>query len=463
MGAGAPCDRAAIALGLLIVAALGLRLAALGSFPRNLMADEADNLAVVYSILYRDRPALFGLDWKPSPAFSMYVASPFVALWGETVLGLRLPAALSSVAALLPLYALYRRQLAPAPSLLALTLLSASVWYLNFSRSGWENVHIVLLTAVAAWLLVRALEGDGWLPWALCGGAASLGLYGYFAGRAILPALLAYAPFALWRRRGQARRTVLGYALLVVVALSLFVPQLPAIRANPAKFNVRAERVSVIRAARTETGYFGREGVVPVLLYQAARNARFFFDGSALGGEAYSPPEQRLQDTRPRYSPFGRALLDPATGLLFAAGLALSLGGGTRYALWWVLLLVPWALTQLLTINTPDAARGIGMLPAVYFFVALSLDRLWSAFAGIRAARPLIAAAVLAITCGTTLTYFSWAGSDEALAAREPAVPLEEFAAWRQTQLGRVRANEPFLTVTGWEAIRDRGRYRVGP
>ncbi len=441
-----------VALLALLVVAIAVRLWRLGSFPANLMADEADNLGTIYQILFGDGVGLFALDWKPSPAFSMYVAAPFVALFDHGLFGLRVASVLTSVLALVPLFALYRRYVSPAAALLSLLLLSTSVWYLNFSRSGWENVHVVLLTALAFWLLSLALETGAWRYWAWAGVAASLGLYSYFAGRAILIALAAYAPIALWQRRDQVQRVALGYVLLVVVAVGLFVPQLPAIREDPEHFNIRAERVSVLAAA--DDGYFGREGVFEVLVYQAARNARFFFDGGVLGGDSYSPPEQGLQDTRPRYSPFGRPLLDLATALLFVAGLVLSLVRGPgRNAMWWVMLAAPWVLTQVLTINTPDAARGIGMLPAIYFFVALALDGLWRLAARPRALRFALVGAIVIVAAGTTLAYFRWAGSPAALNAREPAVPLTEFNEWKRVQIERTRSDLPPLTVTGWKEL----------
>lgn len=436
-------------LAALLAGALLLRLVALGSFPANLTADEADNLIVIYQILYGRGPTLFGLDWKPNPVLSLHAAAPFVRLFPDSAFGLRLLSALTSTAALIPLYALYRRSLSAPAALLSLALLSASVWYLNFSRSGWENVHVVLLTACAAWLLTRALETAQWRYWAFAGAAAALGLYAYFAGRAILLALLAYAPVALWRYRDRWGRVAAGYALLALVALSLFVPQLPAIRRNPELFNIRAERVSALRAA--DTGYFGHEGKLEVLAYQAARNARFFFDGAVLGGPSYSPPEQLLQDTRPRYSPFGRPLLDPVTGGLFLAGLVLALRHPLRCGLWWALLLVPWVVTQVLTINTPDAARGIGMLPAIYFFVALALDRAWRLLPERRAGRGALVAAILLTAAWTTVSYVRWAASPETLAAREPAVPLERFGEWSALQIGRARVNQPLLPVSVWK------------
>ncbi len=440
-------------LGLLLLGSLTLRLVSLGSFPSNLMADEADNLVVIYNVLYGQGPGLFGLDWKPNPALSLYFAAPFVALFPDSALGLRLPSALTSVAALVPLYAIYRRHVGGPAAILALALLSTSVWYLNFSRSGWENVHVVALTALAAWLLTRALETAQWRYWVLAGVASSLGLYGYFAGRAILVALLAFAPMAVWQHRREAKRVVLGYTLLGVVAVALFVPQLPAIRQNPEKFNTRAERVSALRAANTPDGYFGEHGRWPVLRYQIVRNSRFFWDGDALAGPSYSPPEQLLQDTRPRYTPFATPLLDPVTGAAFLLGLVLSLRRWLRYSFWWALLLAPWFLTQVLTINTPDAARGIGMLPAIYFFVALALDRAWHWGRRPQLVRWVLVVLVILTATTTTVTYFRWASSPALLEAREPAVPLEQFQDWNQLQIARAQAGQPLLPVSIWKEL----------
>ena len=434
--------------------ALGVRLYRLGSFPANLMADEADNLGVIYTILAHSGPGPFGLDWKPSPAFSMWVASIFVYFAKNDLLGLRLPSALFSVLALPITYLLYRRYIHPVAAILALTLMSFSVWYLNFSRSGWENVNVVLLTSLALLLLHKALEKKQWKWWILTGFITSLGLYSYFSGRAILLSLIAYAPIAILLHRKQVTRIVAGYGLLIITAIALFIPQLPSIAADPARFNIRAERVSVLNAA--EDGYFGHYGIGSILLYQIQRNARFFFDGSVMGGPAYSPPEQPLKDTRPRYSPFGKPLLDPVTALLFALGMILSLFCLRNSSIWWVSFLVPWFFTQVLSINTPDAARGIGMIPSIYFFVGLALDKIIAVFKNNKARSVAIVIStfiIASISIWNTIEYFNWASSPEFLEAREPAVPLSQFEQWSKVQQQRAQEHLPPLTVTEWKEI----------
>lgn len=439
---------------LILLLSLALRFVRLGSFPPDLLADEADNLTTVYTILYQHYPSVFGLDWKPSPAFSMYISSAFVSIFNNDALGLRFSSAAFSTLALVPLYALYSQWVSRPAALISLLLLSTSVWYLNFSRNGWENVNVVLVTAAAAWCVVRALETREWRFWALAGAASAAGLYSYFAGRAVLPALLGYAAFAAWSTRDRAR-TLAGFALLAGVAVSLFIPQLPSIAQNPQQFNRRAERVSVLQAS---SDYLGHRGAPEVLAYQVWRNARFFFDGSVLDGPAYSPPEQRLTDTRPRYSPFGKPLLAPLTAALFLLGMIVC-ALRRKAALWWLMLLVPWVLTQVLTTNSPDAARGIGMLPAVYFFVAAGADQLWRLRVG-RCVRPALLAGAAVTALFTATGYFQWAASGPALAARQPSVSLAELPAWRAAQVDRVSRGYPPLTVTQWQQTQEERPYR---
>ena len=179
------------ALFLLAVAALALRLYSLDDIPTNITADEKDNLQVVFRIQETGQPGFFGLDWKPQPAFSMYLAREFMRVFGDTAFGLRMPSAIFSVLALFPFYALIRRVVGVPAGLAAVALLATGRWYLHFSRSGWENVQTAFFALLAAWAITVALE-RGERRWFVAAGfAAALGLYGYFAGRFILAALLA--------------------------------------------------------------------------------------------------------------------------------------------------------------------------------------------------------------------------------------------------------------------------------
>ena len=372
------------ALGLLLIIALAMRVISLDDIPTNLTADETDNLQVVFRIQEIGEPGFFGLDWKPAPAFSMYLAREFMRIFGDTPFGLRMASATLSVIALLPFHAIARRVVSIPAALAAGMMLASSRWYLHFSRSGWENAQTCLFALLAVWMLIVALE-RGERRWFIGAGVAcALGLYGYFAGRFILPALLVYAPLALWwsHRRSpvialsgrtgsvplrtlpasiagaRPRNVMIGFVLVTVTAIGLYIPQLRTIQKDWDYFNRRVEAVSIFSQDRP---YLGEENLAGILAEQTKRTFYGFFalDGSLFNNGRYGPP--------------GKPVLDPVTGLLFLAGLALSLLRIRSTALWWSLMLVPLIGTQVFTARTPDAARAIIVAPFMYLFVSLTI------------------------------------------------------------------------------------------
>ena len=125
---------------LVILAAFAIRVYELGSLPDTVLADEADNAQDSARILHGITPenGFFGLDWTDQPAFSAYKEATFLAIFGFNIFAMRLSSAVISTLALIPFYLLLRRQFSMIASLLAAILLATNVWYLNFSRSGWN-------------------------------------------------------------------------------------------------------------------------------------------------------------------------------------------------------------------------------------------------------------------------------------------------------------------------------------
>ena len=162
--------------------ALGVRLAELSVIPANVSSDELDNVQTAYRILEGTGPGFFGLDWKPSPAYSTHLLAGSMKLFGMSIEGLRLPSVLLSTLALLPFYFLARQVISRPASLLATLLLATNLWYLHFSRSGLENVHGAFYATAAALSLALALQRRSWLLYGLTG------LFALWASSSIFPA-----------------------------------------------------------------------------------------------------------------------------------------------------------------------------------------------------------------------------------------------------------------------------------
>ncbi len=429
----------AIPLLLTMVAALAVRLVFLDQVPTNVMPDEADNMVDVYHILAGTGPGLIGLDWTQLPALNVHLMALLVRVFGLSVVGMRMAVVITSTLALLPFYLLARRVVEPIPALLSTLMFATSLWYLNFSRTAWSNVHVVLFGLLATYLLVEALDRRRWYLYCLAGAGLGLTLYGYYAGRALVAALLVYLPFGLLLIHREQRRNVLaGLALMLVVATLLFCPEWAKLLEDWGYSNRRVESVSIFHQQQP---YLGEADPARLVLLQVDRTLRGFV---LLDADEFHTP---------RYTPSDSPPVDYATGALYVAGLLLGLLQLPETLLWYLLLFVPLLLTQVLSVGTPDTGRAIVVVPAIYIFVAVTLQTGWRLASGRRLGLVAVAVA-LAISTFNLWWYFDWARSPETALARQPAVEYAEFERWQDLQLERARRGERGFTVTEWHEMR---------
>lgn len=447
-------------LAAVVLAAFVIRVVRLGDFPDTFLGDEADNAQSAIRILYGRPPdnGFFGVDWTPQPAFSVYKEALFIAIFGRNVVAARLPSAVISAAALIPFYLLLRRQFSPVSSILPTMLLATDVWYLNFSRSGWNNIDIAFFMLMTMLFLLAGLDAilaEKLVPWkmyglfSLAGFFCALGLYGYPAGRAIPLGVGAFLPAALLFYRRHWRTVVIGYAVLVGTAALLFAPQaLYAVR-NWEGFNRRSNNVLITNSDEYKADPAG------TILNQLSNNLRGPWDGRV--------------NNRPQYSPVGEPQLDRFTGALALAGMILTFGiGRLRRApetwLWWLMLLCGWALTQLITMGTPNGARGIGYMPALVFFPGASIHELELFFGRlrIRAQRLALvhaltsgtaAACVLFASCVNVIHYVDWQSQPRTRGARYIYITTAEFPVWSDDVVQRALQGGGVTNLGQWRTI----------
>ena len=430
------------ALAALMLAALVPRLFALGRLPAVFFHDECDNLVNVYQILNGNGPGVFGLDWKPQPALSIYLLSVFMRA-DMSVFALRLPAALFSVAALLPVYLLARRAVGAVAALLTTWLLATDVWYLHFSRSGWDNVYTCLFITGAALCVDDALRHGRLRSFIGAGVWSALGLYGYAAGRAILPATLIVMLSTMLRPHLPRRRLAVGALLTATVALTLFAPQVPAIVSG---WDHLQERPNYVYILKDQSDRSIPEKVAIVAGNFGWKAAQLF------ASELQVPPihEQPDRYLRMEYGAFVRP-----TAVILLVGLLLSLSRVATLAVtwqWWVFLLVSFGMTEALTFGSLNGARGIIFVPILYLFVGLALDSVWRAAPhSYRPVAALLVAGSLAVSGWSLAQYFEWVQSPRFLTAIEPAIPVEEFPAWQSYVLDWTARSNRFFTVDMWK------------
>jgi hypothetical protein len=434
----------------LVVVALLLRVLFLETVPNSVTADELDFAGNALAVMTGHGPGIFGLDWTPEPALDLHFIVGSWALFGQTLFAERLVAAVLTALAVLPFYALLRRLVRPPSALLATALFTASRWLLLFARSGWNNGYVVLFLLLAAWSLTLALERTETRYWLAFGVVLALLLYGYFAGRAVVLAFAVYLighGVTLWRAgdRTSVRRLAVGTALAALTCVLLCLPEAPTVLQHWHYFNQRVGAVSVFAQPLSA-------GATPASLIAAntwiAARSFLFMDPTVNGASTLFSSQQA------RYIAPGDAWLDPLTASLYVVGLVLGLRRGAL-ALWWCLLLVPLALTQILAAGAPDGARALPAVAPMYVFVALALDTALSIWTKRwRWAWRAAAVAVVLIGVYNVVIYVRWINSPGAIQARQPAVPATAFYTWRDFQLARLKAGMGVMSTSEYDGLR---------
>jgi|GEM_PF-1208776 len=185
-----------VALGGILVAALGLRLANLGG--KSLWLDEA------YSVIQSQRPEVAVMGWadKVHPPFHFMLLHYWMDIFGTAEAVVRLPSVIASVLNVLLLFWLAYRLLGPRAALLAAGLLALSpldIWYAQEAR-------MYIFVTTAALLMALGLERDDWWGGLLLFLGLGFGLYADYLTIPIWTGLSAIW-FIFWWQRGRSRRS----------------------------------------------------------------------------------------------------------------------------------------------------------------------------------------------------------------------------------------------------------------
>jgi hypothetical protein len=182
--------------------------------------------------------------------------------------------------------------------------------------------------------------------------------------------------------------------------------------------------------------------------YTAADEARLIVDKAKRTGLFLFEAGHHVDK---RYFPPDLPLLDGARLGLLALGAAASLRRLWQTGIWWLALLVPVALTQLLSTGTPNLARGIAALPILHLFIALGMGCAWRQTGRWRkTASVLLASLTLVLAAADVRQYANWAQNPELTRVLQPAVDLEDFDEWWRFQMSEVDRAPWFPHVGLW-------------
>ncbi|NOZ26561.1 MAG: hypothetical protein GXP39_00725 [Chloroflexi bacterium] len=427
----------------IVAAVMGLaawaRLYRIQEMPPGLWLDETDIARQALDIVNGARPRPWHIARLEVPWAYHYYVALFYWLLGPGYLTVKLPAIVSSVLVVIPLYLLAREMVRPSVAIAVIVLYATSRWGINVARWGHVNALTPLFACLVLWLVWRGIHTGRWPYWIAGGLAMGLSQYTYQAARAI-PVIATL--FILWRTlfpRGYLHRHKRQILAFYALALLVYAPLGWTYLTDPLLFMERGRGVSVFNPLYTlEPGKAIRDNILAY--FQA-----FHYRG----------------DTNPRHNLVGAPQLEGITAALLVIGLGYAIARWRRPAsalclIWSGVFLAAGVLTQ----GAPNTFRIYGVLPAFLLLCGLAIEVLWSAWE--RIDPPSAEHLSLAILAAT----ITWAGLDGTTTyfGQQGWQP----GAWSEFNVGQTRAGQYLHRVIGdeperWRVYLGRAFYGFSP
>lgn len=396
---------------LILLLAFFFRAYALVENPPGLSGDEGIEGSDALSIGLDHLPLYFPANYGREPLY-MYLLALSFKLSGVSTFTLRYPGVLCGILTLALTYTLLKRLWNHRVGRLTVSLLAVSFWPVFTGRLGLRAVTMPALQILAVYAMWRGLAESRRRWWLLTGVCLGAGLYTYIPARIFpaLPLLWVILSAALGTAEWRARlwRNRAGFLLAALVGVIVFAPLGQFMLRHPDVVNQRLEGVGGPLQALV------RGDLAPVLDNLSAVAGMVTFRGDPL----------------PRYNIPGRPVPEWPLGLLWYAGLLLSLRRWREprvnlLLLWGGLMISPTLLSE----TAPSFLRAIGALMPFYALPALAITHL-------AAKMTPRWRTVGALVIGLTFTLHAW-GTWNDYFVKWPAYPgVTEIYGDRLVQLG---------------------------
>jgi hypothetical protein len=334
-----------------------------------MIVDEPASLRDI-SVLWNKLPSFYPAEFNWGFSEATLVYYPTIIL--SKILGripdlylFRLTSVIFSMLGIIPFYYLFKQQVNRFLAFAATLLFSFSYYYLQFSRVGWQIVYMVSMGLYLLWFLQIAV-GNFQIRWfVLAGVVAGLMIYGYRSGEVYIGAGIIYLVVSLIKTKINIKTKLKYFFFFLGSLLIIASPWLGKISQNWELYNLRQRVVSVFNT----TPYHGMTQTNEIIKYQIITTFRSWILLEPVNGGGIE---------NPRYLPLKNSPVNMIIRLLFIIGLFLSLKQLKKTYVWWFVLIFGIIFGQILTVDPPNGARGLILLPIIYFFSAITLEKIYA-------------------------------------------------------------------------------------
>lgn len=414
----------------------------LSSIPQNITGDEIGYISAIHQIFYSPTGVspldLLGDGSQPATNFYWMAIWTKIAGIPQVVFGMRLSTVIWSLLLLVVFYYILKKRTSSIVSFFTTSLMATNLWYLNFTRNGWFNLGALFWGLLMIYFLEKGQE-EGKLRWyGVAGLFAAIASYGYFAGKIYPLAALIYLSLIVAINKFSLQK-IKALTLFSLTTLTLLIPLFATINTHQDKFFQRPTAVFIFNS---------QQDVLSVFTNQATKIVQglIFLDGSVVG--------KGIENLR--YHPPQTSVVDPFIRVLFILGLVIAISLRFKIALWWITYFLSLLILGTLTIDAPNLARTVTIIPFIYLIVGLTLHEAIKRVPSNFSIKVIVISLViitLSVAYFNVSHYFSWASSREVSEARQPALSYEEFPTWQRHEINLIKTEQSPITLQQWWQI----------
>lgn len=337
----------------LLALAFFFRFYRIRDIPFGLNNDAAWEGSAALTILGGNIPSYFpyaAQGWRGEGLFRLIVAL-FTYFIGPDPLAIKLPSAIWGWLTIIPLYFLIRALFDRRLAFITTFFVATSGWHITMSKTGWRAIGVPLFSLATFYFLFAAFKTKKKLNFILTGIALASCLYTYDAARILLLLFGFWLILSLLTTKMAIKTHLAGLFLTTFSFLIVIFPLSTYASQNWSNFTGRANFLFIGHQIK-KTG-----SLVP--LWNNLKTSALLFNCRANGNDFF----------------INEPLLDEPVSWFLPIGFLISLikivkSKDKNYLfmfLFFLFFLIPGVL------STPNGNRGIGTLPAVYFFAAVGL------------------------------------------------------------------------------------------
>lgn len=333
-----------------------------------LIVDEPANLRDIATILDKGL-RVTDFHWDFSKSYLGYI--PTVLLIKATniqnhLFALRLSSVVVSLLGLIPFFFIVKNYSNEKIAFSTTLLYSNSYYYLQFSRVGWVNIILVnTLGLFLVYLLQTGVNKKNLKRIAASGILAGLIFYSYRSGIIYILASFMFLLTENIKKRISLKKMSITLFVFVFSFLVTTLPWIIKIVRYPEKYNLRLRAVSIKKVNKPYHGLINNKDIFK---YQIETSLKSWVLMKASWGEG---------SENPRYLPSRYPPVNFLIKITYWIGLIIAILNIRKYYLWLIIMTAGIVSGQILTVNPPNGARGLIMLPAIYILSALAINQIY--------------------------------------------------------------------------------------